>query len=132
MNYLGKKAQLQMDKGEEVISDDIINNIIKGILISNKCRKGFILNGYPKNINQMKHLNNVLSEMNRNITHLIFINVSYDELKKRFSGRWVHKKLGRSYHSVFNHPQVKCKDAITGEYLMQRKDDNEQEENLKE
>eukprot|EP01084_Bolivina_argentea_P249631 417986_1 len=120
----GKKAEILMNKGE-LVPDDIVNGIICGILKSDKCKRGFILDGYPRNISQAKYLNDMLLENNRKITHLIFINVGDEELKIRISGRWIHKKSGRSYHSVFNPPQTKGKDDLTGEILIQRKDDNE-------
>ncbi len=90
---LGKQAKLIMDKGE-LVSDDIIINIIKERIQQNDCKKGFLLDGFPRTITQGEALNKMLNEINTKIDYVIYIDVNDDNLIQRLLGR--AQKEGRS------------------------------------
>ena len=83
------------------------------------CVNGFILDGFPRNLEQAISLDNA----SVNIDRVIFLRISEDEIVSRMSGRRVHLASGRSYHVIHNPPKIDGKDDITGEELVQRDDD---------
>merc|ERR1712087_390862 len=121
----GKKAKGLMDAGK-LVSDDLVNGIVSEALSGDKCRNGFILDGYPRTVVQAQFLDEALSKNDRKITHLVQLVVPDDELKVRILGRLIHKASGRSYHTKFNPPKEEMKDDVTGEPLIKRGDDNEE------
>eukprot|EP01084_Bolivina_argentea_P263730 446473_1 len=122
---LGKQAKSLMDEGK-LVSDDLVNGIVAEALNSNKCKNGFILDGYPRTVPQARFLDESLSKSNRKISNVVQLIVPDEELKVRILGRLIHKKSGRSYHIKFKPPKVEMKDDITGEALIKRSDDNEE------
>ena len=121
---MGKKAKAVMDKGE-LVSDDIVVGIIKENLNAPQCEKGFILDGFPRTVRQAEMLDELLAKDGKKIDHVVNFAVTDDVLVERITGRRVHPGSGRSYHVKFNPPKVAGVDDITGEPLIQRKDDNE-------
>lgn len=142
---LGKKLQNTINHGE-LVSDEIIIQIIKEAIKSPSCYKGFVLDGFPRTLRQAELLDEFLREQNKkldgvlsfqvnddvSIFHLfyylyIYIHINYiyyiQELIDRIQGRLVHPKSGRSYHIHLNPPKVPGKDDITGENLVHRVDD---------
>merc|ERR1719411_693096 len=91
---LGKQAKGLMDAGK-LVSDDLVNNIVAEALASDKCKNGFILDGYPRTVVQAQFLDKSLAENERKITHLLQLKVPDDELKVRILGRLIHKASGR-------------------------------------
>merc|ERR1719198_1950535 len=89
------------------------------------CGFGFILDGFPRTAAQAKALDAMLAADNGGeaVTSCIELNVPDSILEERICGRWIHKASGRSYHTTFNPPKEAGKDDVTGEPLMQRKDD---------
>jgi adenylate kinase len=83
------------------------------------CRKGFLLDGFPRNLDQGK----ALDSANVSIDLVLYLSISEDEIINRMSGRRVHLSSGRSYHVIHNPPQKEGFDDITGEALIQREDD---------
>ena len=83
------------------------------------CVNGFILDGFPRNLEQAISLD----DASVNIDRVIFLRISEDEIVSRMSGRRVHLASGRSYHVIHNPPKIDGKDDITGEELVQRDDD---------
>lgn len=123
---LGKEAKAMMDKGE-LVSDDMVNKIVASKVNGEDCQKGFILDGYPRTVEQAQFLDQSLMENGeRMITHIIELKVPDENLKERILGRLIHKPSGRSYHITFNPPKEEMKDDITGEPLIKRGDDNEE------
>ena len=104
---------------------DIDQTAIKQIN-ADRCKRGFILDGYPRNVQQAKVLDEALSKNKRKVTHLLQLKVPDEELKIRILGRWIHPKSGRSYHAQFNPPQEEGIDDLTGEPLIKQTDDNEE------
>jgi len=122
---MGLKAKAVMDAGQ-LVSDDIVNGIVADSLMKPECEKGFILDGYPRTAAQAAELDKILESQNKAIDDVVQIDVPKELLMERITGRRIHKPSGRSYHVKFNPPKVSGKDDVTGEDLIQRRDDNEQ------
>lgn len=120
----GKRAKEAMDTGK-LVSDDIVVGIIAENLSRADCAKGFILDGFPRTIEQAKSLSSMLEKREESIDKVIHFDIDDSLLVKRITGRRIHKPSGRSYHIDFHPPKVEGKDDVTGEPLIQRSDDNE-------
>ncbi len=122
---LGKKAEEYMKKGE-LVPDEIVNGIVRERISQPDCSNGFILDGYPRTLNQAEALDKMLAEMNRKVDLVLNIEVSEENIIKRLSNRRVCKKCGAVYHLITNPPK---KDGICdkcGGELYQREDDKEE------
>jgi adenylate kinase len=120
----GLKAKAAMDAGE-LVSDEIVCGIIAENIESPKCAKGFILDGFPRTLPQATMLDNMLAQNGASLTKVIHFDLADETVVKRVTGRRIHPGSGRSYHTIFNPPKVAGVDDVTGEPLIQRKDDNE-------
>lgn len=121
---LGKKAEEYMKRGE-LVPDKIVNEIVRERISKPDCEKGFILDGYPRTINQAEAMDKMLAEMNRRICLVLNLQVSEENVVKRLSYRRICKKCGTVYHLITNPPK---KDNICdkcGGELYQREDDKE-------
>jgi len=121
----GLKAKAAMDAGE-LVSDEIVCGIIAENINSPKCAKGFILDGFPRTLPQAAMLDTMLAKTGSSLTKVIHFDLDDETVVKRVTGRRIHPGSGRSYHTIFNRPSVPDVDDITGEPLIQRKDDNEE------
>lgn len=119
-NKLGLKAKLIMDKGD-LVSDDIIINLIKNRIVQQDCKVGYLFDGVPRTIPQAE----MLVKQNINFDCIIELQIDDSKIVDRMTGRRVHPESGRIYHIVYNPPRVADKDDLTGEPLIQRSDDNE-------
>merc|ERR1719498_1175328 len=119
----GMKAKAKMNAGE-LVSDDIVLNIIKDNIFTPKCKQGFVLDGFPRNMAQARALDDLLAREKKPLNSVLKLEVPDEILEERICGRRIHKPSGRPYHLKFNPPKVPGKDDITGEDLIQRKDDN--------
>ncbi|MDS3850820.1 adenylate kinase [Staphylococcus hominis] len=120
---LGKEAKSYMDRGE-LVPDEVTVGIVKERISVDDAKKGFLLDGFPRTIEQAEALNNIMSELDRNIDAVINIEVPEEELMNRLTGRRICEKCGTTYHLVFNPPKVDGVCDIDGGKLYQRKDDN--------
>ncbi len=118
---LGKLAKSVMDAGQ-LVSDDLIINLVKDRISQPDCANGCIFDGFPRTIAQAE----ALSAAGVDIDYVIEISVPDDEIVSRMSGRRVHLASGRTYHVVYNPPKVEGIDDVTGEPLVQRDDDKEE------
>ena len=118
---LGKKVKAVMDSGS-LVSDDIIIALVKERIAEADCAGGFLFDGFPRTIPQAEALRDAGVE----IDHVVEIAVEDEEIVQRMGGRRVHPGSGRTYHVVYNPPKVEGKDDVTGEDLIQRKDDVEE------
>ncbi|OHT03352.1 Adenylate kinase [Tritrichomonas foetus] len=121
---LGNRVKGIVESGS-LVDDDTIMDVLKSA-IQKASDTGFILDGIPRTIGQVHKLDNMLKEIGKPVTHVIYITVNHDELKKRIVGRLFHPGSGRTYHKEFNPPKVDMKDDLTGEDLIIRKDDTEE------
>jgi len=119
---LGQRAKSYMERGE-LVPDEIILGIIEEAIND---EEGFILDGFPRNINQAKALDEMLSRKGLNITHVIFLDVPDEEIIKRIAYRRVCLKCGAVYNLIFNPPKEDEICNNCGSKLVQREDDREE------
>ncbi|KJP85998.1 hypothetical protein AK88_04329 [Plasmodium fragile] len=124
-NDLGNKIRNTINQGK-LVDDDVVLTLVDDKLKSPQCKKGFILDGYPRNVKQAEDLNKLLQTNKIKLNGVFYFNVPDDVLIKRICGRLIHKPSGRIYHKTFNPPNTPFKDDITNEPLTQREDDNEE------
>jgi adenylate kinase len=117
---LGVAAKKIMDSGG-LVSDDIIIGLVKDRLTQPDCSKGYLFDGFPRTIPQAQ----AMKDAGVPIDYVLEIDVPFDAIINRMSGRRVHPASGRTYHIKFNPPKVAGKDDVTGEDLIQRDDDKE-------
>jgi adenylate kinase len=119
---LGNKAQAYMDKGE-LVPDDLIVEMAAERLQEEDALDGFILDGFPRTIEQAKALDKQLSELGRRITAAVLIDVPDEEVVRRLSGRRVCVKSGHIYHVDDDPPKHEDVCDQDGSRLIQRDDD---------
>ena len=122
---MGLKAKSYMDQGK-LVPDNVVIGIIKDRLDNADCSKGFILDGFPRTIQQAESLSQALKQMEIDIDYLIDIEIDFNYLIQRLTGRWTCRECGEGYHKMSNPPKKKgvC-DKCDGE-LYQRDDDKEE------
>jgi len=118
---LGLEVKKGMDAGN-LVSDDIIVDLVKARLQQDDCRAGYLFDGFPRTLPQAE----AMKSANVGIDFVLEIDVADSEIVERMSGRRVHPASGRTYHVQFNPPQVAGIDDVTGEPLIQRDDDKEE------
>jgi adenylate kinase len=119
---LGKKAKAFMEKGQ-LVPDEITIQMVLDRLAEPDCKDGAILDGFPRNMEQAKALDEALKQKSRAIDKVIYIKVSEGELLKRLGGRWICRKCQAPYHEVDSPPKVVGKCDRCGGELYQRDDD---------
>jgi len=132
---VGKQAKDVMEKGG-LVSDELVVSIIRERIKEPDCETGFILDGFPRTVEQAKMLDEMLDGSNDKVSLVLALEVPDEVLTERICGRWVHKSSGRSYHVKFAKPnslvdgaqpsEETMLDDETGEPLMQRPDDTEE------
>ena len=122
---LGKIAQSYINDGH-LVPDDVTIGLVKERLSKPDCNKGFLLDGFPRTIPQAEALEQISKEIHKDITYVIDIETSREELVKRICGRRVCKKCGAPYHLINIKPKVDGICDICGGELIQRPDDNEE------
>jgi adenylate kinase len=118
---LGVEAKRFMDAGE-LVPDQLIIGLVKERLRDCDCDKGYLFDGFPRTLPQAE----AMKQAGVAIDYVLEIDVPFDEIIMRMSGRRIHPSSGRSYHVKFNPPKVEGKDDVTGEPLIQREDDKEE------
>jgi adenylate kinase len=119
---LGKKAKEYMDAGD-LVPDDLIVAMAAERLKQDDAQDGFILDGFPRTIDQAKALDRQLSELGRRVTTALLIDVPDEEVIRRLSGRRVCVKSGHNYHVDFDPPKREGVCDQDGSRLVQRDDD---------
>jgi adenylate kinase len=119
---LGKEAKKYMDAGD-LVPDELIVAMVGDRLQEDDAQDGFILDGFPRNIEQAKALDKQLSELGRRVTAALLIDVPDDEVVRRLSGRRVCVKAGHNYHIEFDPPKREGVCDQDGSRLIQRDDD---------
>lgn len=120
---LGQKAKSFMDNGE-LVPDEVTIGIVRERLLEEDAKRGFLLDGFPRTVEQAEALNEMLSAVDRKIEGVINIDVQEEELMNRLTGRRICETCGTTYHLVFNPPKVEGICDIDGGKLYQRADDN--------
>ncbi len=123
-SLLGVKAKKSMDKGK-LVSDNLILELMGKYLSQEDCKRGFVLDGFPRTRPQALGLEKLLRNLDLQLDRVVFINVPRDAIIRRLAGRRTCEKCGTLYHLVFD-PSSKegvC-DRCHGA-LYQRSDDRE-------
>ena len=120
---LGLKAKSFMDDGA-LVPDEVTIGIVRERLSKSDCDNGFLLDGFPRTVPQAAALDALLLDLDKNVEHVLNIQVEQEELIKRLTGRRICKECGTAYHLVFNPPQVDGVCDKDGGELYQRADDN--------
>ena len=122
---LGLKAKAAMDAGE-LVSDEIVLGMLRDRLLQGDTGNGFILDGFPRNISQAMALDPVLREINQPLDKVCLLNVDFDILMKRLTGRRTCSKTGKLLNIYFSPPAEIDACVAAGGELVQRADDNEE------
>lgn len=120
---LGKEAKSYMDKGA-LVPDSVTVGIVKERLAQDDCKKGWILDGFPRTTAQASALDAILHDLGIQLTAVLDFNVNRDDLVKRVSGRLVCRQCGASFHKEFRPPKQEGVCDNCGGELYQRADDN--------
>ncbi len=122
---LGKKAKEYLDSGG-LVPDELTNSIVRERLKEDDCKEGFILDGFPRTINQAEALEDMLKNMNRKLDLAIYIDVTREELIKRLTHRRTCSNCGAVYHLDYDPPEKEGICDKCGGKLIQRSDDKEE------
>lgn len=118
---LGVQAKKVMDAGG-LVSDDLIINLVKERITQADCAKGFLFDGFPRTIPQA----DAMKSAGVKLDYVLEIDVPFEAIIERMSGRRSHAASGRTYHVKYNPPKTSGVDDVTGEPLIQREDDKEE------
>jgi len=122
---LGLRAKSIMDAGE-LVPDDVVLGMIKGRIAAADAKSGFILDGFPRNTSQADSLDTLLATLDLKLDRVVLMDVDFEILMKRLTGRRTCSKTGAVLNIYFSSPAEleACKKA--GGELVQRQDDNEE------
>ena len=118
---LGLQAKGVMESGG-LVSDELIINLVKERIAQPDCANGFLFDGFPRTLPQAE----AMKQAGVKLDYVLEIDVPFDAIIERMSGRRSHPASGRTYHVKFNPPKAEGKDDVTGEPLVQRDDDKEE------
>lgn len=122
---LGKEAKSYMDKGE-LVPDKVVLGMVEERLKQDDCKKGYILDGFPRNVNQAEALDKMLNNLGMSLDAALSVDVPFDDLMKRLTGRRTCKSCGQMYNVYFNPPKKEGVCDKCGGELFQRDDDKEE------
>ncbi|MBW1971352.1 MAG: adenylate kinase [Deltaproteobacteria bacterium] len=122
---MGLKAKEYMDKGK-LVPDDVVIGIIEERLKKDDCKKGFILDGFPRTLAQAEALKRLLAKKEIKLDAVISIDVDEEEVIRRLTGRRTCKNCGAMYHIIFSPPKKEGICDKCGGELYQRDDDKEE------
>jgi adenylate kinase len=117
---LGLQAKGVMESGG-LVGDELIINLVKERITQPDCAQGFLFDGFPRTIPQAE----AMKAAGVKLDYVLEIDVPFDAIIERMSGRRSHPASGRTYHVKFNPPKTEGQDDVTGEALVQREDDKE-------
>ncbi|WP_017547667.1 adenylate kinase [Salinicoccus carnicancri] len=120
---LGNEAKSYMDRGE-LVPDEVTVGIVKERLSQSDAKEGFLLDGFPRTVEQAEALNRIMDELDTKIDRTINVEVPEEELMNRLTGRRICEVCGTTYHLVFNPPKQEGVCDLDGGKLYQREDDN--------
>jgi len=121
---LGKEAKSYMDKGE-LVPDSVVLGMVEERLKQDDCKKGYILDGFPRNTAQAEALDKMLAALNMSLTAALSVDVPFEDLMKRLTGRRTCKSCGQMSNIYFKAPSKEGLCDKCGGALFQRDDDKE-------
>ncbi len=122
---LGLRAKGYMEAGA-LVPDELVLSLVRDRLLQRDCEKGFILDGFPRNLQQAKALNHMLQEIKISMDRVVLLEVDEEEVVTRISGRRFCENCGSSYHISFNPSKLGNSCEVCGESLIQRTDDKKE------
>jgi adenylate kinase len=122
---LGRQAKAAMDAGQ-LVSDEIVLSVLQERLMRADARKGFILDGFPRNLQQAEALDLLLNSLNRPLNLALLIAVDVDALIQRLVGRRTCLSCGQMYNVFYSPPHIEGRCDACGGRLRHRADDNEE------
>lgn len=122
---VGQKAD-EFIKSGSLVPDEVMVGIIKDRLAADDCKKGFILDGFPRTIAQAEALDKMLSELDIKLDTVLFLGIKQEKLVDRLVGRRVCSECGKEYHIKYNPPKVEGKCDLEQAELIHRNDDHEE------
>jgi adenylate kinase len=122
---LGRQAKVSMDAGQ-LVSDDIVLSIIQERVTRPDARKGFILDGFPRNLQQAEALDQLLTALGRPLNLALLVAVDVDALIQRLVGRRTCLSCGQMYNVFYAPPHIEGRCDACGGRLRHRGDDNEE------
>jgi adenylate kinase len=120
---MGKTARRYLEAGT-LVPDDIVIGVVRDRLGEDDARNGFLLDGFPRTIEQAERLDAMLAAAGRGVTHVILIEVPAAELVQRVAGRRSCSRCGKLYNVVHDPPRAEGVCDMCGAELLQRVDDN--------
>lgn len=119
---LGRQAKAYVDRGE-LVPDSVTIAMVRERLAAPDSERGFILDGFPRTVEQAQALDEILAERGRRVDLAVFIQVRPQVLLERLSGRWICRDCQGVYHLLYNPPRVPGVCDLCGGPLYQRPDD---------
>jgi len=121
---VGKLAKSYIEAGK-LVPDEVAMKIAEDAMKGPACEKGFVVDGFPRTIEQAKLFDALLKRIDFNLEKVLYIDLPLKEILKRLTGRRSCKKCGAVYHVVFNPPKKEGVCDVCGGELYQRKDDTD-------
>jgi adenylate kinase len=121
---LGIEAKSYMDQGA-LVPDRVTIGIVRDRLGKDDCESGFLLDGFPRTVPQAEALDELLQDMEKEIDHVIYIEVPQEELLSRLTGRRICRECGTTFHLQFAPPKEEGVCDRCGGSLYQREDDQD-------
>jgi adenylate kinase len=122
---LGIKAKIYMDKGE-LVPDDVMIDLIKQRLQQHDCENGFILDGFPRTVQQAVALDDYLKKITKEIDFVITLELAEAKIVERLTSRRVCRSCGKDYNIITNPPPSDHQCVECGGEIIQRSDDKEE------
>ena len=119
---LGNKAKAYRDAGK-LVPDEVINAMVEDRLQQPDCQKGYLLDGYPRTLVQAKEFERIAAKIGKPVECVLGLEVDFEVLKDRITGRRICPKCGATYHIHNFPPKVEGVCDNCGEKLVQRSDD---------
>lgn len=121
---MGISARKYMAAGV-LVPDEVVIGVVRERLTEPDTDKGYLLDGFPRTIEQAEQLAAIMTETARSAPRVIFLDVPEDELVSRLAGRRLCRACGKGYHTIYDPPAAEGVCDVCGGELYQRSDDNE-------
>ena len=121
---ISKKIEQIIAQGD-LVSDDIVNELVRKVITNHNYRNRIIFDGYPRNINQAESLEIMLNGDNQSINFILFLKVTQEIIKKRILGRIICEKCNKTMNEYLNKEEIDNHECGKN-YLKKRKDDNQE------